>query len=292
MDSTQNPIVENHKSFRCRVPRENQSAELRVGDHSMQISLTDESADGFAALTTSDPTVDRGTLARLHTHNGDYEVQVAYVRAMGVVSIRDSGDPQNLYRIGLQRLRDIPRSDDLETDPKAKKAGVGGWFSIGWKALVLIDILAALLALGLVEVPRGSVPLLDTVRDWLPWPDAPHSPAKDEHKPAELASSTPDRAGHAERAIAQAAAELRKVVFETPGAGVFTTPSVARELRLNDAQLAAINRIIESANRSAPRQETSAQRFARLYESTRQQALSLLTPEQHERWDLLNRPTP
>ena len=115
MDSAQNRD-EKRNSERYRVPREDQPAELRVGQVRVPVSLLDESNDGFAALTASDLGLDHGSVVELHTRSGDYDVQVAYVGEMGTMATWDSGESQHLYRLGLQRLRDIPRDVEPETN--------------------------------------------------------------------------------------------------------------------------------------------------------------------------------
>jgi hypothetical protein len=169
MDSTPE-AVENRKSIRCLVSRESQSAELYVGPSCIPVSLVDESADGFAALATIDPSVERGMLAELHTRSSDYEVQVAYVRAMGVMAVRDSGQRENMYRIGLQRLRDIPRNCQSEAGEDTRSARRHGLRSpLGLAilgAFALGDVLCALWMFGMVDIPWSKAPIVDTVRAW------------------------------------------------------------------------------------------------------------------------------
>ena len=112
------------KSYRCPVAESQQTAELRVRRRRYAVRLYNESSGGFAALADRDPRVVAGDVVRLFTAAGGFEVRVAHVSRIEPAA-RGGQDAPPVFRIGLERLRDLAFSPDDQAAPGSLLVSLG-----------------------------------------------------------------------------------------------------------------------------------------------------------------------
>ncbi|MGA2066734.1 MAG: hypothetical protein ABSG86_17285 [Thermoguttaceae bacterium] len=92
---------------------------LRVGSTEFPVALLDESADGLGVLAGDPGNLGVNRVGLLKTKTVWFEVRVTYVRRIEPAD-EGAGRQGLKFRLGLQRLREIPRPDE---------ARIGSWRS-------------------------------------------------------------------------------------------------------------------------------------------------------------------
>jgi hypothetical protein len=273
------------RSFRAVVAGSPERATLRFGSTEFPVVLVNQSAEGVGVLTGDPGKLQANRVGLLKTARIWYEVRVTYV-LRNEPAEGEPSEQQATYRVGLQRLREIPRQNE---------AGVGSWRSRIVGCLLPRDSSGTFTGLALLAI---SVALVLAVVLFVTLVCSHLSPAAGGWlggQPAEAATGTgggqePAGGGDAPPGV------FRDLARRVPGADVFLLPEVADLLGLSASQQREIRRLsattrqaLEELDRRWPEDSREARehRRAAIQEAARQEALLLVTGPQRQRWERL-----
>ncbi len=304
------------KSFRCPVGDGAQDAEIQAGSLRMRVRLFNESAGGFAVVSEHPFPVKCGDILQICTSAGCYEARVVHMARPGL------GDPvqwrtrRPSYQLGLERVREIPRSS------RGEVARAGWWPSLQRHWLNPFrttsgDYLSLLLLLVLIPTAVGLYAWSHhrSLASWLLRGErAARSDAAEETidltaslesagAPQSASTSTNVAALSTLRAdektplkAAPSVAALSRLVRRLPDASVFRVPEIANHLSLDYAQQWQIGRLIEATKKALAKidqemaqatPEAREQSRRSIQETARDKAIRLLSNQQRERWAAL-----
>jgi len=96
--------------FRCKVPNDDGSATLRIGQKEITVNVFEESVGGYTLSTRRQPPIKVGQTVRLATATGACEATVMHIT-----------NQVDEYRIGLRRLRELGQTGSFFSAVGASK---------------------------------------------------------------------------------------------------------------------------------------------------------------------------
>jgi hypothetical protein len=96
-----NRSQEERRSGRCRIPKEQQACELKVGTSVLSGLLANESKRGFAVLVDRMEGLKVGAKAELHTKWACFRVQVAFINRVAPPE-DTAADSDSWFQVGLK----------------------------------------------------------------------------------------------------------------------------------------------------------------------------------------------
>jgi len=293
-------VPDQRKSFRIPVSGPAREAVLTVGQTEVPVGLLDESAGGFAVLADQRPDVEPGDIARLTRNSDRFEVRVAHVTEQAS-DATEGGAAEPQFRLGLERLREL--------DPAEGPAQEAGWLSrlspqgrlaMGGSFTVVGIGLGTVIVAALIAAAVLTSGTEHSLVDGFAGVEGSHAISWESPlgASAETASRSSARSSAQTRPAAGSGESWSTTIRRLPGATAFLLKEVVEYLALSESQQEQIRQIAET---TAERMQRSAEDLqganrrkrselrTRLLDKARQQVLDLLTDEQRDRWNALQR---
>jgi hypothetical protein len=258
---------------------------LRFGSTEVPVILVNESADGLGVLTGDPGKLWVNRIGLLKTNSVWYEVRVTYILRNEPADV-DGAGPEGQFRLGLQRLREIPQQNEARINSwRSRIVGVllpqdsSGTFTGLSLTVLSVTLVLAVLVFATMTWPH----VRPMISGWL------HG------QPVDV--ETAREAGKAAATGADAAPGVfHDLARQVPGAEVFLLPEVAEALGLIAAQQAEIRHLSETTRQALAEvpwrwpddsRQAQAHRRAVIQEAARREALLLVTGPQRQRWERL-----
>jgi hypothetical protein len=282
--SAARPQIENRQSFRFPSGDAIHGELILTGGRRWPISIVDQSASGFGALTDSRPPLNFGDLVELRTDTFLCETCVVHVtKEESAGSGTEESPPSARYRVGLIRVRDVSIKSD---EPKRGERHTRLRHFVPDAAQNPVALFAAVLAVVVAGAIIGVLSSTDSAEqrgvnsrnNQLVSSEVPVNKRNSSFESGGTAKSSTVPPRNAQ--LDSTAVELRRL----PGAVPFVMTGVVHELDLTDVQIERIHRIIDDTNDAIAKND----QMRRLLENARRDAIGVLSDRQRRQWESLS----
>jgi hypothetical protein len=259
---------------------------LRFGSTEVPVILVNESAEGLGVLTGDPGKLRVNRIGLLKTNSVWYEVRVIYVLRNESADM-DGVEQEGKFRLGLQRLREIPRQNEARIN--CWRSRIVGFLlpreSCGTFTGLSLTVLSVTLVLALLVFATTTwTHVRPMITGWLHGQPADAGTAREAGKAAATASDV-------------APGVFRDLARRVPGAEVFLLPEVAEAMGLIASEQAEIRHLSETTRQALAEvqrrwpddsRQAHAHRRAMIQEAARRETLLLVTGLQRQRWERLS----